>query len=452
MTHISCFVTIHIEEKEKEHLQQLLQIPLEFINQQEQIATLDNERLYLVWDQPDSLLLVITSSSSTRYNIHDEKDIQLLVCQLVSLSNNLDKSFEDKPKEHALYLDLPLLKLNHNDIDRLRQAIVQCLHDRCSLTVLLDTTAIPSYSSSYSRYSTTTTTTTTTWSIQTEEQWKTWQALIGELYITQAQLTYSHHQPLFDMTVVFLPFVRRETEKAIPSTLSNIDTIFVTNQDTSLIKTWNEERQHFGYPPLTVKQMESTCESSNNDNQKGIENRTNKNEEENHRFERVIVGGTFDHLHAGHKILLTMEVLSSTKSVVVGVTDDAMLESKKYKECMESIDERIANVRQFCERIRPDLIYEVVPIYDPYGPTITDPTIELLVCSVETLKGGHMVNEERQKRHFPLVVLWVIDVISAASQEIGLDDENNDKDQWTSKISSTWIRQYLSTQGNDKKD
>jgi hypothetical protein len=37
-------------------------------------------------------------------------------------------------------------------------------------------------------------------------------------------------------------------------------------------------------------------------------------------FNRVAVGGTFDHLHAGHKILLTMTALLSTKSMVVGVT------------------------------------------------------------------------------------------------------------------------------------
>jgi pantetheine-phosphate adenylyltransferase len=37
-------------------------------------------------------------------------------------------------------------------------------------------------------------------------------------------------------------------------------------------------------------------------------------------FNRVAVGGTFDHIHAGHKILLTMTALLSTKSMVVGVT------------------------------------------------------------------------------------------------------------------------------------
>lgn len=37
-------------------------------------------------------------------------------------------------------------------------------------------------------------------------------------------------------------------------------------------------------------------------------------------FQRVAVGGTFDHIHAGHKILLTMTALLAEDSMVVGVT------------------------------------------------------------------------------------------------------------------------------------
>lgn len=34
----------------------------------------------------------------------------------------------------------------------------------------------------------------------------------------------------------------------------------------------------------------------------------------------VALGGTFDHLHAGHKILLSMAAWIATKKVIVGVT------------------------------------------------------------------------------------------------------------------------------------
>lgn len=48
-------------------------------------------------------------------------------------------------------------------------------------------------------------------------------------------------------------------------------------------------------------------------------------DENDETFEDVILGGTFDHLHIGHKILLTEAVLRTTKRLVVGVTDDNMV-------------------------------------------------------------------------------------------------------------------------------
>jgi phosphopantetheine adenylyltransferase len=47
-------------------------------------------------------------------------------------------------------------------------------------------------------------------------------------------------------------------------------------------------------------------------------------------YENVILGGTFDCLHAGHKILLSEAVLRCTRKLTVGVTDAAMLKCKTY--------------------------------------------------------------------------------------------------------------------------
>lgn len=44
----------------------------------------------------------------------------------------------------------------------------------------------------------------------------------------------------------------------------------------------------------------------------------------------VILGGTFDRLHVGHKLMLTEAVLRANKSVTVGVTDVNLVTSKQY--------------------------------------------------------------------------------------------------------------------------
>lgn len=45
-------------------------------------------------------------------------------------------------------------------------------------------------------------------------------------------------------------------------------------------------------------------------------------------FESVCLGGTFDRLHLGHKVLLSSAVARATERLVVGVTDGDMIKSR----------------------------------------------------------------------------------------------------------------------------
>lgn len=58
----------------------------------------------------------------------------------------------------------------------------------------------------------------------------------------------------------------------------------------------------------------------NNDNGNGEED-----QESCKTYKHVVLGGTFDRLHTGHKMLLTEAILRSTQKVTVGVTETNML-------------------------------------------------------------------------------------------------------------------------------
>ena len=52
----------------------------------------------------------------------------------------------------------------------------------------------------------------------------------------------------------------------------------------------------------------------------------------------------------------------------------------------------------FLSDVSPDLVYDVVPITDVYGPTAWDPDLNGLVVSLETIRGGDKINQEREKK------------------------------------------------------
>ncbi|KAI0273580.1 Nucleotidylyl transferase [Gloeopeniophorella convolvens] len=161
----------------------------------------------------------------------------------------------------------------------------------------------------------------------------------------------------------------------------------------------------------------------------------------------VALGGTFDHLHAGHKILLSMAAWIADEKVIVGVTDDALLTTKENREVLEDLPERMRVVRRFMELFKPGPVYDIVPISDVYGPTGTEPNIQALVVSRETESGGRAVDQFREEKSLPPLRTFVIDVISHSSRR--LDDEDVEVLK-QAKMSSTFIRQWIVSRQRDQ--
>jgi len=210
---------------------------------------------------------------------------------------------------------------------------------------------------------------------------------------------------------------------------------FGTINEKERLQLFNETRKKFSLSELPIYILESNIQPPSIDSI--VSNKIPLPLSNPKIFNHVAVGGTFDHLHAGHKILLTMTAWITGKRLVCGVTDDIMLRNKKFKEQLESIDTRITRVQQFLETIRRDLNYEVVPIYDAYGPTITDAEIQAIVVSRETSSGANSINEERVKKGFQPLHISIIEVISSSNPSLSNDELKN------FKLSSTYLREIL---------
>ncbi len=127
------------------------------------------------------------------------------------------------------------------------------------------------------------------------------------------------------------------------------------------------------------------------------------------RFNKVVLGGTFDHFHNGHKKLLSICFSIAQEEIVCGITSASMLKEKSCANFIESFDERKQHILRFMESIgKQSVRCNPVEIYDSWGPSVTIPDLDAIVVSTEVLKGGRLVNEERVKRGLkPLVVIAV---------------------------------------------
>lgn len=142
------------------------------------------------------------------------------------------------------------------------------------------------------------------------------------------------------------------------------------------------------------------------------------------RFACVAVGGTWDHMHWGHRFMLTMAAFTAKTRVIVGVTGSELLVNKKYREALHPYDERARTATSFVRLLRPDLEVEAVAMHDMYGPTATEQDMQALVVSHESRKGGDLVNDKRKELGWN--TLEIIDV------SLVLD--------WKEKLSSTDLR------------
>uniref|UniRef100_A0A069DV06 Bifunctional coenzyme A synthase n=1 Tax=Panstrongylus megistus TaxID=65343 RepID=A0A069DV06_9HEMI len=158
-------------------------------------------------------------------------------------------------------------------------------------------------------------------------------------------------------------------------------------------------------------------------------------------YDNVVLGGTFDRLHAGHKILLSEAVLRCSKKLTVGVTNTEMLKTKKLWELIEPCDIRMNNVKDFLEDVEPTLEYNVVAIGDMFGPTKDDPTFQLLVVSSETVRGGDKVNEVRMEKGLKPLIVHSVDLLLNPNLEDEIEEDKISSSTDRIRLLGTLLRQ-----------
>jgi len=143
-------------------------------------------------------------------------------------------------------------------------------------------------------------------------------------------------------------------------------------------------------------------------------------------MKRVVVGGTFEFLHKGHKELLK-RAFELGDFVLIGITADGF-----KKDCSVDFENRKRKVENFVKNFSKP--YEIMEIHDKYGPTLQE-DFDIIVVSPETLKTAKEINELRNQNGLKkmeivkIPLFYAEDLLPISSKRIreGDIDENGNR-------------------------
>jgi pantetheine-phosphate adenylyltransferase len=133
---------------------------------------------------------------------------------------------------------------------------------------------------------------------------------------------------------------------------------------------------------------------------------------------QVVLGGTFDPVHDGHRALF--ERAFELGDVTVGLTsDDLAPKTRNVDRFVRSYEDRRAELEADLERFAAEFgrSFEIRELTRPTG-IATEPGFDVLIVSPETERGAEMVNEERREKGLEPLEVEVVDHVYAEDGEI----------------------------------
>lgn len=148
-------------------------------------------------------------------------------------------------------------------------------------------------------------------------------------------------------------------------------------------------------------------------------------------FKKIIIGGSFDLLHIGHKRLIA-KAFESGGLVSIGITTDNF-NKKRKKQTFEDQELRVKNLKGFLKKNGFIKRSEIILINDIFGTSLTNSKLEAIVVSKETIPNANLINAKRIRKEFPQLEIIILP---------------HEKDESGKIISSTRIRNgEINTEG-----
>jgi pantetheine-phosphate adenylyltransferase len=122
-------------------------------------------------------------------------------------------------------------------------------------------------------------------------------------------------------------------------------------------------------------------------------------------YRKIILGGTFDRLHAGHGAFLDTAFKSAEK-VIIGLTTPSVLKKIVRQNSIWPYEERKKAVEDFAKKYGKD--FEIIPIDDIFGPSTEMGDLDAILATYETRHTCERINQIRKRKRLkPLEIVNV---------------------------------------------
>ena len=133
-------------------------------------------------------------------------------------------------------------------------------------------------------------------------------------------------------------------------------------------------------------------------------------------FQEVAVGGTFDALHRGHKILLRTAFRAGDR-VLIGLSRNGFVRRLRKSHHVDPYPRRKRELVHFLRKEGLTGRFEIVPLDDPYGPIVRGSSVDAVIVSRMTKKTANKINIIRRRRGLKPLPIVSISMVPAEDFE-----------------------------------
>ncbi|OMJ71968.1 hypothetical protein SteCoe_29704 [Stentor coeruleus] len=145
-------------------------------------------------------------------------------------------------------------------------------------------------------------------------------------------------------------------------------------------------------------------------------NKTDEYMENYKKYRSGYIDGTYDHLHSGHLLLLSVASLFSSH-LTIGICSDSIIKHKKHSDFLQTYPQRLSKIQTFFNIFNPKAHISYFELFDSIIPA-SEGDYDVVISSSEPGHPIFEINSRRAQRSMNILENLIVQVLSISENKI----------------------------------